>query len=48
MTRSETILRDIPPAELTIGDCVDAGFSVTTWCDGRCYGRDLGLARLHR
>jgi hypothetical protein len=36
----------ITPAELTIGDCRAGGFGVTAWCDQRCNGRNLELAKL--
>jgi hypothetical protein len=33
----------IPPSELTLGDCLAGGFSVTAWCEQRCNGRNLDL-----
>jgi hypothetical protein len=45
---SSPILSRTAPADLTIADCVDGRFSVTVWCEARCGGRLVDLARLER
>lgn len=45
---STAILSRVAPADLTIADCVEGRFSVTVWCESRCGGRPVDLARLDR